>query len=183
MKEIREINIKHPIVGGDGKSIMLAEDGQVVKAPDPVVEAVKKNWSDIGFLYECLENFLKAIQLKAKKDYHYKDTEEFILAGSPVWNKKDSFYAWMSDVGDQLQFRLDELIRKHQQHSISDKQLLHLLGEGAIDNPHPYLAKQMTTEDFEMFEFIVRKSIETTEKFRQGVYTMDDVRRGQSRDN
>ena len=183
MQEFIEVNEKHPITDTSGKSIMLAEDGQVVKAPDLVAEAVKKNWSDIGFLYECLENFLKAIQLKAKKDYHYSNVAEFVAAGSPVWNKKDSFYRWMADVDDQLQFRLDELIRKHQQHSISDKQLLHLLDDGSIENKHPYLAKTMTTEDFEMFEFILRKSIEATKKFREGKYTMDDVRRGQPRAN
>lgn len=174
---------RHPIVDSSGKQVMLADDGQVVKAPDPVAEAVKRNWTDIGFLYECLENFLKAIQLKAKKDYHYKDQAAFVQAGSPVWNKNDSFFAWMRDVEDQLQFRLDELRRKHQQKAHSDKQLLHLLDEGVVEQAHPYLAKQMTFEDFEMFEFILRKSIEATEKFRKGTYTMDDVRRGQSRGN
>ncbi len=175
-----QVEEQHPIVDPSGKQVMLAEDGQVVKAPDPVAEAVKRNWSDIGFLYECLENFLKAIQLKAKKDYHYKGKDEFVKAGSPVWNDKDSFFEWMKDVEDQLQFRLDELICKHQQYYVSDKQLLHLLDEGVIENPHPYLAKNMTTEDFEMFEFILRKSIEATEKFRKGKYTIDDVRRGQN---
>ncbi len=171
---------EHPIVDPSGKQIMLADDGQVIKAPDPVAEAVKRNWTDIGFLYECLENFLKAMQLKAKKDYHYKSEDAFIQAGSPVWNKNDSFFAWMKDIEDQLEFRLAELVSKHEQRAHSDKQLLHLLDEGAIEQAHPFLARQMMTDDFEMFEFILRKSIEATEKFRKGIYTMDDVRRGQS---
>lgn len=173
---------EHPIINPEGQKVMIAQDGQVVKAPDPVAEAVKRNWTDITFLYECLENFLKAIQLKAKKDYHYNDQAAFEKAGSPIWTEKDSFFAWMKDVEDQLQFRLSELIQKHDQKAHSDKQLLHLLDGGAIEQVHPFLAKQMTFEDFEMFEFILRKSIEAVEKFRKGTYTMDDVRRGQAHD-
>ena len=140
---------------------------------DPVVAAGKNRWSDLGYLLECYHNFLAAIQSKAKKDYQYENELAFVLAGSPVWSISDSFGDWCKDMEETTVWRLQSLEEKKLQNRPSDVVLLKVFDK--IDNPDPYLGKNMSSEDYEIYEFILRKSAEALTRFRRGDYTLEQI--------
>ena len=132
-------------------------------------ELAEKEWDDQKYLEEQYETFLSAVDKGAEKDYQYKDEKEFLLAGSPKWGVNSVFEEWMRDSKVMLEFRLHELkIRKDD----SSKSIPHLIGlireaqnDGQADLVVDGIGEKMKPEDYEAFEFIVRKSLETTKKF------------------
>ena len=155
--------------------MLYGTNGQEISsAPkDPVTEAGKKNWSDLDYLHECYLNFMQAIRSRAKKDYQYADELAFVMAGSPVWTVMDSFGDWCKDQEEHLVWRLQSLEEKKLQNRPSDSVVIRILDK--IENPDPYLGKNMTSEDYEIYEFILRKSREALGRFRAGMYTIDQV--------
>lgn len=163
------------IVNRHGVPVAIGPDGEVVRAPDPVLEAARRNWNDLSYLYECYENFLKAVQMAASKDYQYKDTLDWVAAGAPRWNQSDTFMAWVIDQQAMVEYRLKELKQRFEQKTPSDKNLIKLIDSGSIDDPHPYLGKEINIEEQEILEWLLRKSLEALIKFRSGQYEYSEV--------
>ena len=154
------------LYGVDGKEISTTP-------LDPVTEAGRRNWSDITYLHECYQNFAAALQVGASKDYQYKDNLAYVLAGSPVWSSSDSFGDWCRDQEEHLVWRLQSLEEKKLQNRPSDSILLSVMDK--VQDPDPYLGKHMTSEDYEIYEWVLRKSQEALRLFKQGSYTIDQV--------
>lgn len=140
---------------------------------DPVLEAAKHTWSDLSYLNECHNNFLQAVQSAAPKDYRYNSPAEYAAAGSPKWSVHDSFDGWCRDQEEHLAWRLHSLDEKRKQNRPSDSQLIHVVD--SIDHASPFLGKEMSGEDSEIFEFMLRKSSEALHKYRTRLYTLEQI--------
>ena len=168
-----EIRRDQLLVDPQGFPVTVGTDGNVHRVADPVFEAAKRNWNDLHYLAECYHNFLKAVQMNAPKDYQYADATEWLRAGRPCWRENDTFTAWCVDQMAMLDYRLDELERKFKGRIPSDRNLIHMLDK--VDNPHPMLGHQLTIEDYEIMEWMLRKAKETLHKHRQGAYNFQQI--------
>lgn len=163
------------LVDSHGVPVTVDEDGNVVRALDPIMAAARRNWDELGYLFECYHNFLKAVQLGASKDYQYKSPLEYELAGKPKWNQHDSFADWCHDQETMLQYRLDELKRKYLGQIPSDANLIHVIEKGQVEDPHPYLGHRLDIEEYEIYEWILRKSIEAIANLKKGLHNLRDI--------
>lgn len=165
------------ILSPAGVPVTVNAAGDVVKAPDPVLEAAKREWSDLSYLGECYNNFLVAVQIGAKKDYQYNSPQEYEAAGRPRWDENSSFMEWCRDQEEHLAFRIEELAKKYKGEIPADRHLTNMLWRGEIDNPSPYLGKVLGVLDYEIYEWILRKGREALQRFRTGTVSMVEVRR------
>ncbi len=171
------------IVRADGEHFLIDnETEQLIDGPDPLMVAARKNWNSLQYLHECHFNFLMAIQVGAPKDYQYDDHLKWTLAGAPKWTVKDVFEEWVRDQLEMLEVRLAELKSKMERGTPTDQHLIKLLESGDIDSPHPFAGHQINQEDYEVYEFILRKSVETLHLYQNGAYTLDEIIRYGERD-
>lgn len=140
---------------------------------DPVIEAGKASWSDLSYLHECYHNFMAAIQVGAPKDYRYDGPEAYLLAGKPKWNESDVFDSWCVDQAAMIMWRLQSLEEKKLQNRPSDSTLIHLIDD--VKDPDPFLGKNMTSEDYDIYEFMLRKGLEALVRYQRGTYTLSQV--------
>lgn len=159
-------------------NVIHNEDGATPsQAPNPYIEAAKQAWHDLQYLREVYELFLTAVQVGASKDYQYNDQAAYDVAGKPVWNMKDTFRAWVADVEIQLECRLQELKEKYAAHRPTDKNLLRVAESGDFQSDNPYVLKTLASDDYEVLDFMIRKSQEAIKKYTSGKITMDQIRR------
>lgn len=173
---VEELHEVHPIVGTDGKAIARhPATGELFNPPDPVMEAGKRQWGDMAYLHECFQNFFTAVQHQSPKDYQYDDQKAWVMAGMPCWNEKSIFEEWARDTEEHLGWRLEELKEKFDTQRPSDIQLRPMLEAGNVDNPHPFVGHTLTREDYEIYEWTLRKSLEAIRKYRKGEVALRDV--------
>lgn len=164
------------LIAPDGTPVTVDETtGNVVRVPDPTIEAAKRSWSDLGYLAECFSNFLMAIQKGIPKDYHYKDKLDWVSAGAPRWCDKDVFESWLKDQEAMLEWRLVELEQKFGSGKPADLQLIKMLDGGELSDSAPFLGRRISAEHREIYEWILRKSQEAIKKYKLGAYCLNDV--------
>jgi len=143
---------------------------------DKIKELAEKAWSDQVYLQYQYEAFLKAIQQGSPKDYHYNSEMDYVIAGSPKWNEHDTFDDWMKDVEEMLRFRLHELQLRKENSSQSFPHLVTLVREaqeaGEADLAVEGIGESLSPEAYEAFEYVLRKSMETVQKYRRGEITL-----------
>lgn len=168
---------KSSIVKPNGNPFVVNGDGKIADAPevDPVMVAARANWDNKAYLRECYQNFLRAVQMGVPKDYHYNSELEWITAGCPRWSVGDSFVMWVKDQLYQLHWRLDELKAKRAENRPSDRHLIHLLDSGTLSPSTRFVGYQINQEDYEVYEWILRKSLEALESFKKGDIKLEQL--------
>lgn len=139
--------------------------------------ANNENWNPQLYLQEQYQMFLAAVQQEASKDYKYNSELQYITAGSPKWNESDTFNAWLKDTKDMVAFRIKELAVRREQSSKSFPHIISLVREaqdaGQANMTIDGIGEQMQTSDYEMFEFILKKSLETISEFEKGLIVLE----------
>lgn len=140
---------------------------------DNIRERVKADWNERVFINQQFDLFLHAVQQEVTKEYQYDSELAFIQAGSPRWNEESSFDEWMDDVRQMYEFRLRELKQRKEDSSKSFPHIIKLVREaqeaGQAQGMMKGIGEQMKPEDYEVFEFIIRKSLEAVRKYRKGL--------------
>ena len=139
---------------------------------DHIRKVTEVGWDDQAYLQEQYNLFLSAVQAGSDKDYRYNSNLEFVTHGSPKWGEDDTFEDWLRDTETMTKFRMHEL----QQRKInSSKSVPHMVGlireaqeAGQADMAVSGIGSEMSTADYELFDFILRKSLETIILFKDG---------------
>lgn len=135
-------------------------------------EYVNAKWDDQDLLQEHFNKFLSAIQQGATKEYQYNSELEFMRAGSPIWNEHSTFDEWMRDTELMYEFRLKELKQRKEDSTKSFPHIIKLINQakdaGQVSGMPEGIGEELKPEDYEIFEFIIRKSLEVVRNFRHG---------------
>lgn len=134
----------------------------------------KGRWSgekaDQTFLDQCYEQFLEAVQMHAQHPEGFVKT----VGATTLWDEKSTFDEWLAQCEKVLKDRLEEIDWKLRTGSKTMPGIIQVVDKG-FEPAHPAIGESMKKEDYEAYNWMLRKSLEAIKNFRSGKVRLSEV--------
>lgn len=147
------------------------------------IQEAKDSFDEKDFIKEGYHMFLQAVQQGAEKDvYKFSTEEEWVKAGSPVWNITHTPEDWFQHMLIETDIKIKDIKKRmkyKRELSAFQKQIMPLAdGGGGGDRlviPDAKEVEETPYEFFEYMEWAAHKQKETIKKYLKGLIPLSEI--------